>query len=436
MRHSSSTAVVRVAPVPDRPWEVNDEQMTILKNSVAKGASDAELQFCLTVSVKRYKLDPFKQGQIWFIKRWDKNADNGHGGTGAYIWTPQVGIYGMAHIAGRDHKDYGSISLPEYGPTIEVEVEGKKLKGSCAWARVKAFKKGIAEPSYGEAWLEEYCPKRWKTHCFGALCRGACSPNVRRLRRCAKLIRDLGGLYIPEECARMNEDFTPSGRQITDANGFSPSGQPITYEARQQRPLDENLRNAYEPGSAKHAQVEAVMASVEEEDGKSWNRNPKRFQGSNPGREAAHVDSQVSESDGLKPSAAKEKPASIPKDKPRGTIELDMTDVNDVIIRGDIGDLLEIIKKHCTATWGSDSWWHILPADVATIHAMGDQLNYRVVEILPKRVPSLEGKSEGLQPKAGTAAQGESPSTVTGKESVPLRRASGTTIPKTPDVGP
>ena len=276
VRHSSSTAVVRVAPVPDRPWEVNDEQMTILKNSVAKGASDAELQFCLTVA-KRYKLDPFKQGQIWFIKRWDKNADNGHGGTGAYIWTPQVGIYGMAHIAGRDHKDYGSISLPEYGPTIEVEVEGKKLKGP-AWARVKAFKKGIAEPSYGEAWLEEYCPKRWENTLFWR------TMPRRMLAKCAKAqalreaYPDLGGLYIPEECARINEDFTPSGRQITDANGFSPSGQPVTYEARQQRPLDDNLRNAYEPGSVKHAQVEAVMASVEEEDRKIMEEKKKKQQ--------------------------------------------------------------------------------------------------------------------------------------------------------------
>src|SRR6266404_1656085 len=91
-----SAAIVKIAPAPERPWELNTEQVTILKNSIAKGATDEELKFCLTVA-RRYKLDPFKQ-QIWFIRRWDKAADNGKGGVGAYIWTPQVGLYGMAHI--------------------------------------------------------------------------------------------------------------------------------------------------------------------------------------------------------------------------------------------------------------------------------------------------------------------------------------------------
>src|SRR5882672_402768 len=134
----TSTAIVRVSPTPERSWELDNEAITILKNSVAKGASDEELKYCLTVA-RRYKLDPFKT-QIWFIKRWDKGADNGKGGTGAYVWTPQVGIYGMAHIAARDHADYGSISKPEYGPTMDFVIDGHKIKAP-QWASVKVWKK-------------------------------------------------------------------------------------------------------------------------------------------------------------------------------------------------------------------------------------------------------------------------------------------------------
>ena len=94
-----------------------------------------------------------------------------------------------------------------------------------------------------------------------------------------------------------------------------------------------------------------------------------------------------------------------------------------------------MLEKFIKATWGKDEFWHIRPEDVNTIHAAGKEIGFGVTQILPKTFPPRE-KSEGLQPKAGTAAQGESPSTVTGKEAVPLKRASGTTIPKTPDVGP
>jgi phage recombination protein Bet len=206
-------AIVKIAPQPERPWLLTQDEITIVKNSIAKGATDEELKFCLTVA-RRYRLDPFKQ-QIWFIKRWDSNADNGQGGTGARVWVAQVGIYGMAHIAGRDHRDYGSISLPEYGPMIELEIEGNKVRGP-EWARVKIFKKGIAEPSIGEAFFEEYCPKQYKNTLFWRT-----MPH-RMIAKCAKAqgIReaypDLGGLYIPEEMHRMDESYTDGGRQIIE----------------------------------------------------------------------------------------------------------------------------------------------------------------------------------------------------------------------------
>jgi hypothetical protein len=196
---------------------IQPEEVTILKNSIAKGASDEELKFCLTVA-RRYKLDPFKK-EIWFIKRWDKNAENLSGGTGAYVWHPQVGIYGKMHLAARDHVDYGTISATEYGPTTTIVRDGKHIIGP-EWARVKVWKKGMSQPTIGEAFFEEYCPKNYDNTLFWRT-----MPH-RMISKCAKsqgiseAYPDLGGLKIPEEMERMDENYTREGRQIIEKAGL------------------------------------------------------------------------------------------------------------------------------------------------------------------------------------------------------------------------
>lgn len=223
-RKTAPTAAIQVAAPPERPWLLNQEEITIVKNSIAKGASDEELKFCLTVA-RRYRLDPFKQ-QIWFVKRWDKNADNGKGGTGAHVWTPQVGINGLLFAAARDHKqEFGSVSLPEYGPLVALEGY-PKLKGP-EWARVKVWKRGATEPTEAQAWWDEYAPADLSVAPFWR------KMPRRMIGKCATALAirqtypDLGGLYIPEECERMNEDFTPAGRQIIEQGGSARAAQAV-----------------------------------------------------------------------------------------------------------------------------------------------------------------------------------------------------------------
>src|SRR5690349_25126867 len=72
-RQRQQTGIMRIAAPPVRPWNLNPEEIALVKNHIAKGASDEGLKFCLTVS-RRYKLDPFRQ-QIWFVKRKDNSAD-------------------------------------------------------------------------------------------------------------------------------------------------------------------------------------------------------------------------------------------------------------------------------------------------------------------------------------------------------------------------
>jgi hypothetical protein len=221
-----SNAIVRIAPAPEKPWQLDQKEITIVKNSIAKGASDVELEFCLTVA-RRYRLDPFRQ-QIWFVKRWDSNADNGAGGRGANVWTPQVGINGLLFAAARDHKtEFGAISKPEYGPIVNGHPE---------WASVKVTKKN-GSITEAEAWWEEYAPADLTKAPFWR------KMPRRMIGKCATALAireaypDLGGLYIPEECERMNQEFaqdvTPEGRRIL-IDGKSPSGTYTSPERRYQ----------------------------------------------------------------------------------------------------------------------------------------------------------------------------------------------------------
>jgi hypothetical protein len=203
-------AIVQVKPAPERPWILNESEVAIVKNNIAKGCSDEELKFCLTVA-RRYRMDPFKK-QIWFVKRWDKGADDGRGGNGGFVWTPQVGINGLLFAAARDHNQtFGSVSLPEYGPMLKVgNVNAPE------WARVKVWKKGEPEPTEAQAWWTEYAPYDLSKAPFWQ------KMPRRMIAKCATALAirqaypDLGGLYIPEEMERMSEQVTPNGRRIID----------------------------------------------------------------------------------------------------------------------------------------------------------------------------------------------------------------------------
>lgn len=151
-------------------------------------------------------------------------------------------------------------------------------------------------------------------------------------------------------------DYTDGGRRILK-DGVSPSGKYVSPEAQQkqarenaakvaQGKLNENAAHGHPAGSEQAQQAEAALKRVEEQDAKLGKKQVWK-----------------------------------------GSIEIDLSIPDDPLLRGDIGNLLELIQKHCTATWKGD-WWHILPKDVPTIHAMCRQVGYRVVEILPKQEPT------------------------------------------------
>jgi hypothetical protein len=210
-------AIVVAAPAP-KPWLLSQDEVNILKNAVCKGATDDELKYCLAVA-RRYELDPF-QGQIWFVKRWDSEAERTDGKKGSYVWVPVVGINGLLHIAARDHSDFGSYSEPEYGPMMTVEWtdrDDRKQKLQVPeFAGIAIYKKGCVQPTIAKVWWSEIYPDIDR------------APLVRRMPRlmlakCAKAqatrtaYPKTGGLLIKEETQTQEfTDITPGGRLILE----------------------------------------------------------------------------------------------------------------------------------------------------------------------------------------------------------------------------
>jgi RecT family protein len=201
------TALMRIAKPPNQPWNLTLDEVALVKNHIAKGATDKELEFCLAVA-RRHKLDPFR-GQIWFVKRRDESAEGG------YRWIPITGINGMLHIAARDHRDFGSNDEPEFGPmhTVKYQWNGKgpeKTIQAPEWALVRLWKKGLEHPIVARVFWSEIYPNV------------DYAPLVRQMPRLmlgkcalAQAVRRAypatDGLYIKEEFQGPPE-FTPGGR--------------------------------------------------------------------------------------------------------------------------------------------------------------------------------------------------------------------------------
>lgn len=388
----SSAIIPAAAPVAPS-WKLGEEEITILKNSIAKGATDAELTYMLKVAERR-KLDPFKQ-QIWFVRRWDRNADNGKGGTGANVWVAQVGIDGLLFTAARDHKaEYGSVSLPEFGAMIDGHPE---------WAMVSVFKKGEREPTVAQAYWDEYVPNDLTKAPFWR------KMPRRMIAKCATALAirqaypDLGGMYIPEEMERMHQEFsqdvTESGRQIMNKDGFAPSGKPVTWEARQKHA--NQLPNPEEDAAITNLKAKNLWCEEHH-----CTRSSKHAQTCETTRKALEAilappkqaESQKSPID-VKPSPA---PAAQHAAPTGLIITVDWTaDKASPRVTGDIQDLACANKL----TWAQDQFYHCLPFDVEDVRAAclagGIEFKEIMAELAPPPPKTKKAKTSSPSEEKG-----------------------------------
>jgi phage recombination protein Bet len=181
-----------------------------LQRTVAKDTTPDEFALFMLVA-RKHKLDPFTR-QLHCVKRYSKAA-------GKDVMAIQIGIDGYRAMAARSHKDYGSISEPEFEYKDGGRQE-KKLGQNLLLARVKCWKKGLAEPTVAVAFWDEYCPDinhkdawMWRQMPHGQL--GKCAEAL-GLR---KAWPDLADIYTNEEMAQADIDLSPEGREVTDTEG-------------------------------------------------------------------------------------------------------------------------------------------------------------------------------------------------------------------------
>lgn len=163
------------------------DQVELIKRTIAKGATDDELQLFIKTS-ERLGLDPFAR-QIFAIKRWDPDTRD-------YGMTTHVSIDGLRLSAERTRRYMPSEELYEFrynakSELVSVVAAVKKLGPDGQWHRVPAI---AFFDEYAQTKKDGGLQKNWaeKPHVMLSKCAEALA-----IRRAFPL--ETAGVYIPEE---------------------------------------------------------------------------------------------------------------------------------------------------------------------------------------------------------------------------------------------
>lgn len=177
----------------------SSQEVELIKNTVAKGATDLELKLFLEVC-KGTQLNPFKK-EIWFIK--DKTGK-------VQIMTGVHGFYTLAN----SHPEFDGTEIIE-GEVKEVEVKAGKKITVPSYVDCKVYRKDRKFPSVARAKWDEYAGGLLTQ--YGNLSIWAQKPSI-MLSKCAESMalrkafpQELNGLYTQEE---MPENFASPKKDI------------------------------------------------------------------------------------------------------------------------------------------------------------------------------------------------------------------------------
>jgi phage recombination protein Bet len=126
--------------------DYSPEQIQLIKDVYAKGASDLEFEFFLNVS--RHRALDIISGQLWLVKRYDSNLQRD-------VMTPQTSIDGYRVLAERSTSYAGQVGPWWCGPDGEWKDAWLSDKPPTA-ARVGVLRKDWAEPIYAVARYSAY----------------------------------------------------------------------------------------------------------------------------------------------------------------------------------------------------------------------------------------------------------------------------------------
>lgn len=174
-------ATIETPVVPaDFKSKLTNSQVALIKNTIAKGASDDELKMFLYVC-QRTGLDPFTK-QIHLVGRWDSRL-------GKEIKTPIVGIDGLRSVAERSDAYAGNDD-----PIFDDETKPKK-----ATVTVYKIVQGVRSGFTATARWEQYFPGEKQGFMWNKmphLMLGKCAEAL-ALRKAFPAV--MSGLYVAEE---------------------------------------------------------------------------------------------------------------------------------------------------------------------------------------------------------------------------------------------